>query len=159
MRLSRFRPSCCCAKRIRILCELLERESCTKNERKSAGKFNALQPVTSMHRFLLNSVECMIFGFYNPASPAVAFRPCLGQVLFSEAGVYFGLVAVSGPRLSRSRITGRPKPWQAYRDWQRQRAAHRVPHSNPAQYAVRGTVTGRGPPRKTANKKNVKAGY
>ena len=23
----------------------------------------------------LNSVECMIFGFYNPASPAVAFFP------------------------------------------------------------------------------------
>ena len=31
-----------------------ERESCAKNEGKSAAKFNTLQPVTSMHRFLLN---------------------------------------------------------------------------------------------------------
>ena len=81
----------------------------------------------------------MIFGFLQSS----VSRPSS----FSEAGVYSGLVAVTGSgvtsrsrvtdaggnRLCHGTVTGNPP------------AAQRVragPHSDPAQYTVRGTVTG-----------------
>ena len=116
MRMLRFRPSCCCAKRIRIfgVYKLLERESCAKNEGKSAAKFNPLQPVTSMHRFLLNSVECMIFGFLQSSKPSRCVPTVSRPSSFSEAGVYFGLVAVTG-----NHAPGCHGRELRHRDWQR----------------------------------------
>ena len=152
MSVSRVRPSCCCAKRIRILCKLLERESCAKNEGKSAAKFNPLQPVTSMHRFLLNSVECMIFGFLQSSKPSRCVPTVSRPSSFSEAGVYFGLVAVTG-----NHAPGCHGRELRHRDWQR--SGRRI-GSGLGLTRTRPSMDGHRPgPGPTANKKNLKAGY